>query len=336
MFNTVTLPQALSAAGKPRMIAQLLSEAAAAAIPDSRHLFDASLSSLLASGFGSQAKTLHTLMVDQGWAPSPACSATPAEPGCVFQWEACVTAAPSLHSIEGNRPQTSSSGCSSCCCTEGDVCELPPAAVEAGRGHLARAKVSEAVRSLQAVAAAPHSRASQTGCSRPAPKSSGSFTFSSLCSAATDSSWAMSFSDTSVDLADRAHSVVSSTSLSVTGSPARSLLSCTSAELLSHAADQWCGTAAEPDAAPAVDSDRPAQAVSQGHKEAPVADSAAASSAASCPGCTTAGMCGPFYAYIPTCGPAGVVYTVAGPYYRDAAHPDRWFAVAFGGSSVAC
>lgn len=306
------------------MIAELLSEAAAADIPDSRDLFDASLSSLLASGFDSQAKTLHTLMVDQGWAPSPACSATP-EPDRVFQWEAC-TAAPRLRSIEGNRPQTSSSsGCSSCC-TEGDVCELPPAAVEAGRGCT---KVSEVVRSQ--AAAAPHGKASQTGRSTPAPTSSGSFTFSSFCSAATDSSWATSC-DSSVDLAGRAHSVVSSASLSVMSSPARSLLCYTSAELLPHAAD-WCGTAAQPEAAPAVDPDRTAQAVS-GHKEAPLADSAAA--AASCPGCTTAGMCGPFYAYIPTWGPAGVVYTVAGPYYQDAAHPDRWFAVAFGGSSVVC
>ena len=296
------------------MVAQLLQEAHQDGVPDTMRLLDASLAHLQALGHHDKARTLHGLMLQQGWPSSPAYIPYPDT-----EYEAHTEVPPYDGSVnvsgEGEcvpassgRP-SSSGGCSvaSSCCSFGDV---PPAAREAGRGKVYQH--NHPTGSFTGFVALPANSTPDTPKTPSAaavqcysPDSSFSSTCSTVYSCASSSC---------------------STAASPAG-PAASRMaylrtdSSTESPMPSEAGADAAPSPAQPQHTHAVksaplradNSERTADDVSIG-----------ATGAAVSAGC---GMFGPCYAYIPTQGPSGMVYTVAGPYYHDAG--GNWFGVSF-------
>jgi hypothetical protein len=345
------------------MVAQLLQEAHQDGIPDTGRLLDASLAHLQALGHHDKARTLHNLMLQQGWPSSPAYIPYPDtehearaevptyDGGVEVSGEGADVAA----SSNSGRP-SSSGGCSvaSSCCSFGDV---PPAALEAGRGKAYQLhQHNHPTGNFTGFVSLPAHSTSDTPETPPAtavqcysPDSSFSSTCSTVYSCASSSfstgpaAGRMAYLRTdsvATAVSDRECLSASETPAS-NSSPVRPMQSLsaprdesTTAADSSPAADSATEdptpTEAEAEAAPFPAQPQHTHAV----KSAPLhADnsgrtvdgvSTGATSAAVSAGC---GMFGPCYAYIPTQGPSGMMYTVAGPYYYDAG--GNWFGMSY-------
>ena len=362
------------------MVAQLLQEAHQDGVPDTMRLLDASLAHLQALGHHDKARTLHDLMLRQGWPPSPAFIPYPdSEHDAPTQWQQAAPAGVAAnqqaapagvaanHSgaevsrevvgvvASSNSSRRSSSGgrsVASSCCSFGDA---PPAAREAGRGQLRQhdhptgsPRVSgRAILPANSTAGTPETpSAAVVQCYSP----DSTFT-SSRYSTDPRHSWSSS-SVSKAAIAASSDSESLSATVSPTGSPVRpqqaSVPAAHAANNLSslsnsprHSAYAGAGVAVAPQLASGpvqrqsthavgcadllVSTDRSSvTAATSGSSTAAGSSDVTAASSSSTTGATGAavsagcGMFGPCYAYIPTQGPSGMMYTVAGPYYYDA------------------